>query len=143
MRNSTNQSETQTATSDRPKRVPINGSRDVLTVKGIPENLHPCWVNENNVQRFLDAGYGFWNGKAIVGDNKVDSNSGLTTGVVSKHVGNDVTAYLMVIPVELYNEDQKQLQQEISAKEAILFRSQKQADGRYGNIEVKHGGLSS
>jgi len=143
MRNSTNQSETQTATSDRPKRVPINGSRDVLTVKGIPENLHPCWVNEGNVQRFLDAGYGFWNGKAIVGDNKVDSNSGLTTGVVSKHVGNDVTAYLMVIPVELYNEDQKQLQQEISAKEAILFRSQKQADGRYGNIEVKHGGLSS
>lgn len=143
MRNSTNQSETQTATSDRPKRVPINGSRDILTVRGIPENLHPCWVNEDNVQRFLDAGYGFWNGKAIVGDNKVDSNSGLTAGVVSKHVGNDVTAYLMVIPVELYNEDQKQLQQEISAKEAILFRSQKQADGRYGNIEVKHGGLTS
>lgn len=143
MRNSTNQSETQTATSDRPKRVPINGSRDVLTVKGIPENLHPCWVNEDNVQRFIDAGYGFWNGKTIVGDNKVDSNSGLTTGVVSKNVGNNVTAYLMVIPVEFYNEDQKQLQQEISAKEAILFRSQKQADGRYGNIEVKHGGLSS
>ena len=143
MRNPTNQTETQTATSDRPKRVPINGARDILTVKGIPEDLHPCWVNEDNVQRFVDAGYGFWNGKSIVGDNKVDSNSGLTSGVMSKNVGNGVTAYLMVIPKALYDEDQKSVQQDVSAKEAILFRSQKQADGRYGDIEVKHGGLSS
>lgn len=143
MRANTNQAETQVASSDRPKRVPINGARDILTVKGIPEGLHPCWVNEDNVQRFIDAGYGFWNGKAIVGDNKVDSNSGISSGVMTKNVGNNITAYLMVIPQELYDEDQKSLQQDVAAKEAILFRSQKNAEGRYGDIEVKHGGLSS
>ena len=136
----TNQKEENRVDSERPKRVPINGLRDKLTVKGIPEDLHACWVNDYNVDRFKEAGYSFWNGSAVVGDNHVDGNSGLTSGVISKNVGNDVTAYVMVIPVEIYEQDKKELEQEVAAKESILFRSQKQAEGRYGNIEVQHGG---
>lgn len=123
-----------------PKRVPINGGRDILTVRGIPEDLHACWVNDYNVQRYLDAGYSYWTGNASVGDRKVDDNSGMTDSVVSKNVGNGVTAYLMVLPIEAYTEDMKTFHQNIDSQESILFRSQKQAEGRYGNIEVNHGG---
>ncbi len=140
MRNTTNQTETSRVATDRPKRVPINGLRDKLTVKGIPEHLHACWVNDNNVERYKDAGYSFWTGSATVGDNHVDSNTGLSNSVVSRNVGNGVTAFVMVIPKELYEQDMKELEQDIASREAILFRSQKQAEGRYGNIEVNHGG---
>lgn len=136
----TNQTVENKVDSERPKRVPINGQRDKLVVKGIPEHLHACWVNDYNVEIYKDAGYGFWNGSAVVGDNHVDSNSGLTSGVISKNVGNGVTAYVMVLPKEFYDQDQKELSEEIAAKEAVLFRSQKQAEGRYGNLEVQHSG---
>lgn len=135
----TNQTEKSKIDESRPKRVPINGGRDILTVKGIPEDLHPCWVNDYNVERYLEAGYSFWNGKAIVGDNKVDNASSLTDSVISKAVGNNVTAFVMVIPKELYDEDQKAMAQEIKEKEAILFRQQKQGEGRYGDIKVQQG----
>lgn len=126
--------QTDVAGSDRPKRVPINGSRDILNVKGIPPELHPCWVNDvdNNIERYQQAGYNFWSGEAVVGDRKIDSDSPLGTGVISKNVGNSVTAFLMVVPVEYFNEDQKALQDEITEKERILFRNMKQGEGRYG-----------
>lgn len=139
MRTTTNQKEVSRIDSDRPKRVPINGARDKLTVKGIPDEYHACWVNEYNVNRYLEAGYGFWTGSTVVGDNHVDSNTGMTTSHISKQVGNGLTAHLMVIPKEFYEADQKELSDEISAKEAALFRSQKNAEGRYGNIEVSQG----
>lgn len=135
----TNQTEKSKIDDSRPKRVPINGGRDILTVKGIPDDLHPCWVNDYNVERYLEAGYSFWNGKAIVGDNKVDNASSLTDSVISKAVGNGVTAFVMVIPKELYDEDQKVMAQEIKEQEAILFRQQKQGEGRYGDIKVQQG----
>jgi hypothetical protein len=124
--------------SDRPKRVPINGSRDIMNVRGIPPELHPCWVNDtdNNIERYQNAGYNFWTGEVVVGDRKIDSDSQIGSGVISKNVGNGVTAFLMVVPVEIYNEDQKSLQSELAEKEAVLFRSMKQGEGRYGDIKV-------
>lgn len=135
----TNQTEKSKVDDSRPKRVPINGGRDILTVKGIPDDLHACWVNDYNVERYQEAGYSFWTGKVIVGDNKVDNASSLTDSVVSKAVGNNVTAYVMVIPKELYDEDQKAMAQKIKEDEAILFRQQKQGEGRYGDIKVQQG----
>jgi hypothetical protein len=124
--------------SDRPKRVPINGSRDILKVKGIPPNLHPCWVNDvdNNLERYQAAGYYFWIKPVAVGDNKIDSDSPMGSGVISKNVGNGVTAYLMVVPVEYYDEDMAAQQKDLSDREAILFRNLKQGEGRYGNVQV-------
>jgi len=142
MRNTTNQTVENRVDSERPARVPINGLRDKLVVKGIPEHLHACWVNDYNLERYKEAGYGFWTGSAVVGDNHVDSNSGMSSGVISRNVGNGVTAFVMVIPKDLYESDQKALDDEIASKESILFRSQKQAEGRYGNIEVQHGSKS-
>lgn len=121
------------------KRVPIHGLRDKLTVKGIPEHLHPCWVNDYNVQRYQDAGYGFWTGDAVVGDDGSTSLATVTDSVISRNVGNGVVAYLMVIPKEWHEEDMKAMHTDVDEKEQILFRQQKQSEGRYGNIEVKHG----
>jgi hypothetical protein len=135
----TNQTEKSKIDESRPKRVPINGGRDIMTVKGIPDDLHACWVNDYNVERYQAAGYEFWRGNVIVGDNKVDNASSLTDSVVSKAVGNGVTAFVMVIPQDLYNEDQKAMAQEVKEKEAILFRQQKQGEGRYGDIKVQSG----
>lgn len=129
-----------TGDSDRPARVPINGSRDILNVRGIPPELHPCWVNDvdNNLERYKAAGYSFWTGTVAVGDNKVDSDSPIGTGVISKNVGNGVTAFLMVVPKEIYDEDQAALQREIAEKEAILFRNLKQGAGRYGDVRIEN-----
>lgn len=138
----TNQTEKSRVDGSRPKRVPINGGRDILTVKGIPEDLHACWVNDYNVERYKAAGYEFWRGDAHVGDNKVDNATSLTDSVVSKAVGNGVTAFVMVIPKDLYDEDQKSMAQEIKEKESILFRQQKQDEGRYGDIKVQQGNAS-
>lgn len=137
----TNQTEKSKIDDSRPKRVPINGGRDILTVKGIPDTLHACWVNDYNVERYQEAGYSFWTGSVTVGDNKVDNASSLTDSVVSKAVGNGVTAFVMVIPKELYDEDQKVMAQEIKEQEAILFRQQKQGEGRYGDIKVQQGNI--
>lgn len=136
MRTTTNQKEISRIDSDRPKRVPIAGSRDKLTVKGIPPELHACWVNDYNVERYKEAGYSFWTGNSSVGDNHVDSNTSMTNSHISRNVGNGVVAHLMVIPVELYENDMKELAEEVKAKEAALFRSNKNAEGRYGTIEV-------
>lgn len=135
----TNQTEKSKIDDSRPKRVPINGGRDILTVKGLPPELHACWVNDYNVERYKSAGYSFWTGSAIVGDNKVDNAGSMSDSVVSKAVGNGVVAFVMVIPKELYDEDQKSMAQEVAEQESILFRQQKQGEGRYGDIKVERG----
>lgn len=63
----------------------------------------------------------------------------MSDSVVSKAVGNGVTAFVMVIPKELYDEDQKSMAQEVAEQESILFRQQKQGEGRYGDIKVQRG----
>lgn len=120
--------------SGRPQRVPLQ-ARNILTVKGVPEDLHACWVNdtENNVERYLDAGYSFWEGTVSVGEKKVDSNSQIGKRV-SKNVGNGVTAFLMVIPKDLWEEDFKAEQRKVTENEAALFRSIEKGEGRYGSI---------
>lgn len=126
--------------SERPSRVPINGERDILGVTGIPPEYHPCWVNDvsNNIQKYLDAGYLFWTGAVAVGDKKVDSDSPMSSGVISKNVGNDLTAYLMVVPMEYYLEDQAKIQVQVSEMESTMLRNTKQGEGRYGKVKVEH-----
>lgn len=121
--------------SGRPQRVPLQ-ARDILTVRGIPEHLHACWVNDtdNNLERYLDAGYAFFEGPTVVGDRKVDSNSQMGRRV-SKNVGNGVTAFLMVIPKEIFEEDYKAEQRRVAESESALFRSIEKGEGRYGSIK--------
>src|SRR6188768_1396408 len=84
---------------ERPKRVPINGDRDILAVYGIKPDMHPCWVNFDMVQRFLNAGYTFVDYDVTFGSYHV--NQGNSVGArYARDVGQGVTAFLMEIPIE-------------------------------------------
>lgn len=121
----------------KPKRVPM-GRRSVLTIAGITdnENFHYHWFNdiEERLQYALEAGYEFV-GKAglSVGDKTVESVRG-TDSVVKKGVGGGRIAYLMRIPIEIYNEDQAAKQREVDELESTIKAPK--VEGSYGKVEV-------
>jgi hypothetical protein len=122
------------------ERTPINGSRNLLTVKGIPSNLHPVWVNDvedgQRIQQYLDAGYDFWMGDTKVGDNRVDGNSQIGKKV-SRGVGNGVTAYLLVCPMEIYLDECRRIDEETDGRTEGMFRGMKEDSSRYGKVTVE------
>lgn len=127
--------------SGRTERTPINGNRNLLTVRGIPAHLHPCWVNDvedgQRIQQYLDAGYDFWMGDNKVGDNRVDGNSQIGKKV-SRGVGNGVIAYLMVCPMEIYLDECRRINEETDGKTESMFRGMKEDSSRYGKVTVEH-----
>lgn len=126
----------------RPTRTPINGKRDVLTVKGMEEGFHYCWVNEPQVDRYLSAAYDFVTHDVVVGDQKVNAASQIG-GKVSKKVGvnsdgSGLNAYLMRIDENLYFEDLDAHHAEIDEKEEQLRVSL----GKNVNDKVQYGNVS-
>ncbi len=128
----------------REGRTPINGSRNIMTVSGIDEEkFHPCWVNDtdDNLFKYIDAGYEFVldDGTIRVGDRSINRDSQLGTKV-SKNVGNGITAYLMVIPKEYYEEDLAQYSKTIDDTEQDMLANAKQAvEGGYGSVKLSRG----
>lgn len=121
--------------SGRPKRTPINGYRDILSVEGKEEGWHYCWVNEDKVPRYEQASYEFVTHDVKIGDRKVNTASQLG-GKVSLAVGNQLTAYLMRVPQEYYEEDMAVQQAEVDELESGMKSSlNSAADGRYGQVD--------
>jgi hypothetical protein len=121
----------------RPERTPINGYRDILSVAGKEPGFHYCWVNEDKVPRYESALYEFVTHDVKVGDRRINAASQVG-GKITLAVGNGVTAYLMRVLDEYYDEDMAKLNTELDELEAGLranFNSK--ADGRYGNVETK------
>lgn len=122
--------------SERPKRNPINGHRDILNVTGQEEGYHYCWVNEDKVPRYEQAWYEFVSHDVKVGDRQINTATQLG-GKVSLAVGNNLTAYLMRVPQEYYDEDMAAQQAEVDAKESSMKASLNSgADGRYGSVDI-------
>lgn len=127
------------ATSTRPKRTPISG-RNVLTVKGKDLNYEYRIVNDSGdrIEMFKDAGWELVDGKDVtVGDRRVDR----TTAEGSKaqvSVGNGVKAFVMRIPKEYYEEDQKAKNAQIDALEQTM-KKQALSAGDYGKIDTRIG----
>ena len=124
--------------SERPKRTPIHGTRDILSVKGLLPGRHYLWVNDDggNVDRHLGARYAFTEHDVIVGDKKINAASQVG-GRISIAAGNGVTAYLMWCTDEDYQEELDLLHAEVDERE----RSMKEAlnsknDGRYGQVDI-------
>lgn len=104
---------------ERVNRVPINGIRDVLAVRGIREGFHPCWVNEPLVPRYFEAGYTFVDYDVTFGSQHV--NQGNTIGArYARDVGKGMTAYLMEIPQEWYDADREEEQAQVDAIEGQI-----------------------
>lgn len=128
--------------SGRVSRTPINGPRNILTVSGIDtEKFHPCWVNDidDNVNKYLEAGYDFvtTDGDVIIGDRQINRDSQIGAKV-SKNVGNNTTAYLMVIPMEYFEEDMKAYNEDLDEREQNWQAGLKQSvEGSYGSVKLE------
>lgn len=121
----------------RPKRVPLHEQkRNILNASSKPGFVRR-WVNivEDRVDRFLKAGYRIVEDKDVqVGD--VNENQTLGTGA-RKAVGQNVKAVLMEIPEDIYKEDQKAKQADITANEAGMRRKLNSGqNGTYGDVEI-------
>lgn len=123
-----------TAVTKRVKRTPVGGKRDILTVSNKDPNYVYRWVNDTpgRIQRFMDGGYEIVNHEAEIGGPAVDKGSRLGSAI-TKSVGGTVTAVLMRIPREWYDEDQQAKQADIDAFEATM-KDKAKAD--YGHLKI-------
>lgn len=141
-----------TRAKDRPKRIPVSGNRDILTVIGKDPYFHYRWVLDvdeagERIQRYQMAGYEFVSTTEIEGHGQpqVDRPSDEST-VVRKPSGTTSHGvpqylYLMKIPYDLYEEDQKEKLKEIEERERDMIRRMNPDydDGRYGEVSLQRG----
>lgn len=121
--------------SERPSRTPINGERDILSVKGLHPDKHYCWVNDYNVDRWLNGGYAHTEHEVIVGDTRIEPSQ--FGNKVSKPVGNGVIAFLMWCPKEIYDEEVEFLNQKVDLREQTMQEElNTKEDGKYGSVEI-------
>ncbi len=123
-------------TTKRVRRAPVDGGRDILAVANQDPNYVYRWVNDKDgrVQRLLERGYEVVNQDVEVGQAKVDRGTTVGT-VVTKAVGGGVTAVLMRIPREYYDEDQAYKAEQNDAMEAAM-RSKAHQAGDYGSVTI-------
>ena len=129
-------------TRDRNKRVSVGGG-DRL-VADSREGFRRRYVNdlEGRVERFVMAGWTPVIDKdddMFTGDKRAGDSEGLGS-VVQRSVGNGTNGVLMEIPNDLYDEYQKEKQDEIDEREKALLQNVPKhdpgADGTYGKIEI-------
>lgn len=120
----------------RPKRTPVSGNRDILTVSGKDENFEYRWVNDSGsrINQFKTAGYEVVTHDVVVGDNKVGAATAVGS-VVDKPVGLGTTAVLMRIPKEFYEEDQKTIR-DSNTETMAQMKQEAVSDGRYGKLDI-------
>ena len=115
------------------------GGRDILTVQDLPDTdkFHYHWINDVGdrlYQRYKE-GYDFVEkGGLTAGDITVESARG-TDSLLKKGVGGGVTAYLMKIPMELYEEYSAE-QRAINARVDEEIRGSGNQPGVYGDVKV-------
>lgn len=120
--------------SDRPKRVPINGHRDILAVHGKEPGFHYCWIPEHMTARYESAGYDFVTHEVVVGDRKLNAGSQIGSKV-SVPVGNGVTGFLMRCEESIFLEEKTHVHREADKQEQLM-RSSANEEGRYGQVKI-------
>ena len=115
------------------------GGRDILTVQDLPDKdqFHYHWINDVGdrlYQRFKE-GYDFVEkGGLTAGDITVESARG-TDSLLKKGFGIGITAYLMKIPMELYEEYQAELRAK-NAESIDEIKGSGNQPGSYGEVKV-------
>jgi hypothetical protein len=129
-----------TTRTERPTRIPVSGEgRNILSINDQDPNYVYRWVNdvEGRIDRFKAGGYEFVHSTDIAGDRSTENASNAST-VLSKKVGNGITAYAMRIKREWYEEDQASKAKAIDDKEESLFRElNKQEVGLTGSVKFE------
>lgn len=114
-----------TKTPERPKRIPVGGARDIITVRNQDPNYVYRWVFDDpkrpgRVQRFLDGGYEFVQDDNEIGQRTVDRGSKVGSTISRPDSGG--TLILMRIKKEWYDEDQVAKHEAINATEGSMQR---------------------
>lgn len=127
-------------TKERPVRIPVSGERNILTVHGKDPNYEYRFVNDVDagmrIQKFKDGGWEVVEKESVsVGDKVVDGGSQVGA-VTTRYVGQGVTAVLMRIPKEWYNEDQETKQAKLDEIDDAM-RAEASAPGSYGSLSFK------
>lgn len=138
--------EARTATNGRPRRgqdrIPMH-LRNLLTTEK-RDGFARRWVNDKDdrLQAMLDAGWDFvYKGEVEqVGDAHHAGEASGQGSRVSKSVGDNITAYLMEIPEELYREDQAAKQRMVDATEADMVGEELKGHigGSQENFHTRH-----
>lgn len=131
--------QTRVTKEERPNRIPVSGNRNIMTVSGIDTDKYVVrWVNDvdNRIRMFERGGWVKVTEDVDIGDRTVDSSNSKQS-FATKYVGANVTAYLMKIRRDWYEEDQANKERAIKEKEEDLRRQNERAEGRYGSVSIK------
>lgn len=122
---------------ERVKRASINGTRNVLTVKGQEPGYHYRIVNDigDRIEEFKDRGYELVvDSKIRIGDRRV--NSPTAEGTPQQiSVGGGNKAYLMRIKDEWYQEDKAAKANNVDETEKAIKEQARQASD-YGKLNI-------
>ena len=121
---------------NRPNRVPTGDTHDVMGVHGTSDQYEYRWVNEDKIDARKMNGY------EIVEDDDIQiaTTSSTKSGSAKTLVTNrkdGSTSTLMRQDKQWYDEDQKSKADKIDRSEETMFRQLKEAEGRYGSIDVE------
>ena len=118
----------------RKERIPVNGNRDILTVRDKDDDYEYRWVLDipGRLEKFKDAGWEVVEDAVRVGQNAVDSGSRLGTATIMTR--GTQTLVLMRVKREWYDEDQLAKQELVDAREETMMQ-----EARQGRIEGQSG----
>jgi len=122
---------------NRRVRSPIDGRRNILTVKGLAPGMVGRWVDNTpeRVDQLLDRGYEVVREKVQVGDMSADNGSQMGSAI-TKRTGWGKKSIPMQIPEEWYNADQLEKQKIVDEREKATISGEK-ASNYYGKVEVE------
>ena len=125
---------------ERTTRIPMSGSRKRMHVD--PElfpDFHIAWINDSKdlLYRAKRAGYEHVFSNEIPGWGFGDPDTGSSTdSMVSMKVSANTVAYLMKLPIELWEEDQQTKREENEARTSSMKRELNSGkEGTYGKVE--------
>lgn len=123
----------------RPKeRIPVGGHRDKLGVTGRDPNYFYRWVEDiheagQEIFNYIQGGYTFAPKEGLnIGENFVYASENV--GSVVRKPSGDRFLFLMRLPLDLYEQDQRDKQKRIDETEEQMIgdRNTQRDDGQYG-----------
>jgi hypothetical protein len=122
---------------NRRTRSPVDGRRNILTVKGLAPGMVARWVDndQDRIEALLEQGYEVVRQKVQVGDIGIDTGKQIGEAV-TKRVGGGREQILLQIPEEWYKADQKAKQKIVDEREAAIHGKGKKDGTFYGKVKV-------
>lgn len=119
----------------RPKRIPIHGEHNKLTIEPQEAGYHYIWVNDDKVGKYERAGYEFVTHDCTIGDTHVNHATSMATGRVTIPMGNGVIGVAMRCANEIYQAELDAIHTKVDELEKGMHKGlQSKTDGRYGKV---------